>query len=365
MKTSFISSLAMQNSMRSTILKAQLEMTNLNTELTTGVHADLGVTLGANTARSLDLRRDVTRIESIVAVNSIATQRLEASQAALDSMASAAQEIQQVLVSSTSSAEPTLTTVRNTIVNSLNNFTSFANTSVNGEYLFAGINTDVKPLDDVFSENSKLKEAYDLELAQFVEDEIGPGANFTNLSTEQVGQFLTLMEEKFNGTSLTTSPPHDPSVAGQDFWTTFGSNASDTNMSSRISQSEVVETSTNSNSSGMRNFVMTALTAMTFLVDSVGEQTREMVATRSITSINFAISGINQQQSKLGLSEARVSKANEALNAQKQIIETHLLDLEGIDTYEAKTRLDLLQQQIEIAYSLTSRLQQMSLVNYL
>ena len=59
MKTSFISSLAMQNSMRSTILKAQLEMTNLNTELTTGKHADLGLTLGANTARSLDLNRDI------------------------------------------------------------------------------------------------------------------------------------------------------------------------------------------------------------------------------------------------------------------------------------------------------------------
>ena len=136
-------------------------------------------------------------------------------------------------------------------------------------------------------------------------------------------------------------------------------------MTSRISQNEVVETSTNSNSQGMRYFAMTAITAMTFLKDNVSSTVREAVATQSVTTIGKAISGLNQQASSLGLSQERVKKSNDSLAAQKKIIETHLLDIEGIDTYEAKTRLDLLQQQIEIAYSLTSRLQKMSLVNYL
>ncbi|WP_323690184.1 flagellin [Rhizobium sp. AN95] len=178
---------------------------------------------------------------------------------------------------------------------------------------------------------------------------------------------MTRIEGVFNGTTPVTNPPHSDLTAGQnyDFWTTYGSKASDTNMTSRISQNEVVETSTNSNSQGMRYFAMTAMTAMTFLDDKVPSDVRELVATRSVTNIGTVISGLNQQQSQLGLSESRVSKANDSLAAQKKIIETHLLDIEGIDTYEVKTRLDLLQQQIEIAYSLTSRLQKMSLVNYL
>ncbi|MFK0384926.1 flagellar hook-associated family protein [Rhizobium sp. RM] len=367
MKTSFISSLAMQNSMRSTILKAQLEMTNLNTELTTGKHADIGLALGANTARSLDLNRDVARLTSIASVNSIATQRLEASQAALDSMAKAAQEIQSVLVPNTSAEPPTLSTVVQTISNAFNNFTSFANTAVNGEFLFSGINTDVKPVDDYFADDSKLKAAYNVELNAFMASQTPAVGNIADLSKEQVSEFMTHIEGVFAGTTTVTNPPHTDLTAGQDydFWTTYGSQASDTNMTSRITQNEVVETSTNSNSEGMRYFAMTAITSMTFLDENVDSEIREMVATQSVTNINKAISGINQQQSKLGLSESRVSKANDALAAQKKIIETHLLDLEGIDTYEAKTRLDLLQQQIEIAYSLTSRLQQMSLVNYL
>ncbi|MDX8323396.1 flagellar hook-associated family protein [Rhizobium rhizogenes] len=367
MKTSFISSLAMQNSMRSTILKAQLEMTNLNTELTTGKHADLGVTLGANTARSLDLNRDVDRLSSLVSVNSIATQRLKSSQAALDGMAKAAQEIQKVLVPNTSSAAPTLATVAKTISNAFNTFTGFANTAVSGEFLFSGINTDVKPIDDYFAEGSTLKAAYEVELNAFMATQTPAVGNIADLSKDQAAAFMTRIEGVFNGTTPVTNPPHSDLTAGQnyDFWTTYGSKASDTNMTSRISQNEVVETSTNSNSQGMRYFAMTAMTAMTFLDDKVPSDVRELVATRSVTNIGTVISGLNQQQSQLGLSESRVSKANDSLAAQKKIIETHLLDIEGIDTYEVKTRLDLLQQQIEIAYSLTSRLQKMSLVNYL
>ncbi|QTQ82767.1 flagellar hook-associated family protein [Agrobacterium tumefaciens] len=367
MKTSFISSLAMQNSMRSTILKAQLEMTNLNTELTTGKHADLGVTLGANTARSLDLNRDVDRLSSLVSVNSIATQRLKSSQAALDGMAKAAQEIQKVLVPNTSSAVPTLATVAKTISNAFNTFTGFANTAVSGEFLFSGINTDVKPIDDYFAEGSTLKAAYEVELNAFMAAQTPAVGNIADLSKDQASAFMTRIEGVFNGTTPVTNPPHSDLTAGQnyDFWTTYGSKASDTNMTSRISQNEVVETSTNSNSQGMRYFAMTAMTAMTFLDDKVPSDVRELVATRSVTNIGTVISGLNQQQSQLGLSESRVSKANDSLAAQKKIIETHLLDIEGIDTYEVKTRLDLLQQQIEIAYSLTSRLQKMSLVNYL
>jgi flagellar hook-associated protein 3 FlgL len=367
MKTSFISSLAMQNSMRSTILKAQLEMTNLNTELTTGKHADLGVTLGANTARSLDLNRDVDRLSSLVSVNSIATQRLKSSQAALDGMAKAAQEIQKVLVPNTSSAAPTLATVAKTISNAFNTFTGFANTAVSGEFLFSGINTDVKPIDDYFAEGSTLKAAYEVELNAFMAAQTPAVGNIADLSKDQAAAFMTRIEGVFNGTTPVTNPPHSDLTAGQnyDFWTTYGSKASDTNMTSRISQNEVVETSTNSNSQGMRYFAMTAMTAMTFLDDKVPSDVRELVATRSVTNIGTDISGLNQQQSQLGLSESRVSKANDSLAAQKKIIETHLLDIEGIDTYEVKTRLDLLQQQIEIAYSLTSRLQKMSLVNYL
>ena len=60
-----------------------------------------------------------------------------------------------------------------------------------------------------------------------------------------------------------------------------------------------------------------------------------------------------------------MKKADETLEAQQKIIETHLNDLESVDAYEASTRVKGLQALIETAYTLTARLQQLSLVNFL
>jgi flagellar hook-associated protein 3 FlgL len=47
------------------------------------------------------------------------------------------------------------------------------------------------------------------------------------------------------------------------------------------------------------------------------------------------------------------------------LFQNNISDLEGVDPYEAATRVSLLQQQIETSYALTARMQQLSLVKYL
>ena len=78
-----------------------------------------------------------------------------------------------------------------------------------------------------------------------------------------------------------------------------------------------------------------------------------------------AISGIDGERSKLGISESRVSQANTSLDAQITILTTSINDMEGIDTYEAATRVTTLESQLSLAYTLTSRIQNLSLLNYL
>src|SRR5690606_6087252 len=169
MKTSFISSLSIQTTMRHAVSKAQQDMVAAQQEVTTGRHADVGVALGATTARSLDLTRDVLRIKSMMATNSLATQRLEASEEALSRMQDLGQTVLDALVGLGTSGDTTnLAVARTTIQTSLDTFASFANTSVNGEYLFAGIDTDVKPFEDVAKEGSAARTAFTAELSAFL-----------------------------------------------------------------------------------------------------------------------------------------------------------------------------------------------------
>src|SRR5205807_482926 len=78
-----------------------------------------------------------------------------------------------------------------------------------------------------------------------------------------------------------------------------------------------------------------------------------------------AVSGLTTMQADLGSAQQRVTDANSRMTAQTDIIANHVGALEGVDPYEASSRLSALMTQIETAYAMTGRLQKLSLLNYL
>lgn len=361
MKTSFSSSVSVQSSLRQVMSKAQTDLINANKEVTTGVHADMGVSLGADTSRNLDLTRDVMRIEQQLTTNSVAATRINSSDTALSNMSDSIDKVRGVLASLTSSTS-TLDDAVNTLNAALDTFTDAANVSVAGEYLFSGVNTDVKPITSYTEENSPFKQAFDDELDYFLTS--NGIASKTEMTATDMESFLSDLEAKFNGTTTLSDPPHS-GLAGQDFWSTFVSDASDSNMTTRINSSEVVETSTNANGSGFRSFMYATVISSEFLTADMPEATRNVVTNKANEVIGKAESGITTARSTLGISSERVTSANESLEAQKKIFEVHLNDLQGVDAYEASTKVTSLQALLEASYTLTSRIQQLSLVNYL
>ncbi len=365
MKTSFISSLAVQTTMRNSIASAQRELVDANTEAISGRYADIGATLGANTSRTIDLTREISRIQSLYNTAALATQRLESAELALSKMSDLGLEMQNaILTLGSATDEKSLETARTTMSSALSAFTGFANTAVNGEYIFAGINSDVKPLDDFLAPGSKAKEAFDVELDTFL-----TGRGLTSkeqMTATDMEDFLEMIEGKFMGDPV-SSPPHaDPEADGKDFWTAFVSSASSENMKSRITQTEVVESSTNANSEGMRYFALSAVVAMEFMNTGMDKDARD-VATNAIRDsyASKAKTGIDQQRTTIGIYTERVSKAEESLQAQEDILTIHLGSMQDVDPAEAATRVNTLQTLLETAYSVTARIQNLSLVNFL
>lgn len=350
MKASFVSNMSLQNAMRLTVASAQKEMLQLQEETVTGRHSDVGAVLGAKTTRTLNLHRDLQRMELLKSTNALTTQRLAASQEALGQMSTAANDALEVLIAlSGITSQNQLDLAKENIGNALSTFTAAANTSFSGEYLFAGINTDVVPLNDYFQETppSTPKAAFDTAFANFMTangysspEEITPAAMET---------FIGGLETSF----LVTD------------WETTWSTASDENMQSRISAAETVQSSTNTNAEGMRYMALGLVLGQELLALGIPETTRKIVSDKAIDYMGRAISGIDGERSKLGISESRVSQANTSLDAQITILTTSIKDMEGIDTYEAATRVTTLESQLSLAYTLTSRIQNLSLLNYL
>lgn len=352
MKTSFISTLAVQNAMRSTIQRGQLEAVKLQEELTTGVRADAGADIGSSVSRLVSLKNELERMDNLTTTNSVVTQRLSASQLSLDSMRKAAEAMNTSLIAAMGSNDVNRIKIATTdMTGQLQTFTNAANTQFNGEFLLAGINTDAKPLAE-YDANSAAHTSYIAARNQYLTDK-GLGS-VGQMSVAQMNEFITTRLE-----------PMYTAGNAADKWGADWSDASDTNVSSRISANENIDSATNANTVGVRKIALAAVVINELLAEPVTDDVRAAVNRSAQNYVQQGISGLIDVSSTLGVSESRVKSANLAIAAQKKLVSTHIGDIEGVDPYEASTRMKALMTQIETSYTLTAKLQQMSLLNYL
>lgn len=348
MKVSYVSSAAVSQAMRYSMLRMQAELVKAQQEATTGRVADVGLALGGRTGQSVSLARDIDRLGGLIDSNALVDARLTSTQAGLTQLHDGAQTFFATLTASFSS-EVSVGTVRTDAQATLEQLTGILNSSLNGEYLFAGINTDVKPLDDFNMAGSPAKAAFDAAfLAEFGFAQSDPQA--AGITAAAMEAFLAgSVEAQFLG-------------AG---WSANWSRATDQTMVTRIGLNETARTSVSANESGIRKLAMAAAMVAEFVDRGFSADAEKAVIERAVALVSEAMAEIAQTQSATGLAEQRVAEATERLTVQIDIFERHVIKLEGVDPYEASTRVSALLGQIELSYSLTARINELSLARFL
>lgn len=347
MKTTYISTQAASTASRLSILKMQTELAKSTKELSSGRYADVGLELGNKTGRTISLRQDYQRLDAIRDTNGLVASRLDTSQAALDGILKNAQEFGASLIA-VRSGNIGAKVIADDASNNLQGLISSLNTSINGEYLFSGIHTDVRPVQDYFSSSSPAKAAFDNALSSYLASI--PAASAADLSATQMGDFI----------DNHVAPLFDS--AG---WSSDWSVASDQNVKSRISTSELVETSANANDAAFRKLAM-AYTMVTELANAGLTQTAyQAVVDRAAQITGQATSDLTVVKARLGTAQERVSNANERIKTQMDILNRNINDLEQVDPLEVQTRISALETQLDMAFALTSRAQKLSLLNYI
>ena len=342
MKISAMSTLSVASAMQLTVANTQKDIVKLQRESVTGTFYDVGIELGVSTSQSLNFSRDSARLQALVDSNALAEERMDNSQLAMEQMSASAQNILDTFVGISGSGDSTsITVASNTALGELQNFMGYANTAVKGEYLFSGINTDAQTLSNTFVED--LQSDFDTAFSNY---QTANGiTDVTTMTATQMTDFLDDYTANFDWAS----------------WT----NASDSAMSSRINTAETVDSSVSINKDGFKNLVLAAVIGAQLGDEQLPSATRAAVTARVTSLSGAAVSGVDNSRSQLGLSQSRVEKANDSMKAQKTIIDTQLSNLVGVDKYEASTKLTTLMTQIETSYSITARIQQLSLVNFL
>ncbi len=349
MKTTFISTSALADANRATLAKLQARLADAQKEVTTGRLADVGLGLGYRAGESVSLRQEHARLTAITDTNASVSTRLDATQGALKGLAAAAQSfLGQLLAARTSDTGPRV--IQGQAQSALSAFADTLNTTVNGAYLFAGINADVKPVTDYNQQPppANAQAVGSAFAAAFGFPQSDPGA-----AAIAPADMQTFLDGAFAGL-------FDPAA-----WSGTWSAASDQNVKSRISTNELIETSVNANAAPFRKLA-SAYTMLAGLgVESLGQGTYQTAVDTAVRTVGEALNGLTDLQAGLGTAQERVKNANDRMSIQMDIMTNHIGALEGVDPYEASTKVSSLLTQIETAYAMTARIQKLTLLNYL
>ncbi|MEZ0304838.1 MAG: flagellar hook-associated family protein [Hyphomicrobiaceae bacterium] len=349
MTSTFIASSAVSGALRSSLMKLQAKLAEAQKEVATGRLADVGLSLGFKAGQTVSLRQEHSRLQSITDSNGLVASRLDASQAALKAFAEGAQSFLGQLVVARNS-DTAAATIEGQAKAALAGFTDLANTTFNGVALFAGINTDVKPITDYASSPPA---ANALAVANAFTTAFGISQSNAAVASITPAAMQTFLDGAFANL-------FDPTA-----WSGTWSAAADQNTKSRISTSELVETSVNANDEAFRKLA----SAYTMLADlgtaNLSQTTYQAIVDKATLVVGDALQGITALQAKLGSVQERVKNADTRMGIEIDIMTSHIGALEGVDPYEASSRLSTLLTQVETAYAMTARIQQLTLLNYL
>lgn len=349
MKTTFISTSSISAATRSSLAKVQQQLADAQKEMTEGRYADVGKTLGYRTGQTISLRQEHSRLNTIVETNTTVSSRLKTTQLTLQNLVDNAQAFAGQLLGSNVAGANGLT-VQTDAQSRLEGFLDAMNTTFGDGYLFAGVNSDVKPVTDYFdtptpANRQAVADAFFTQFGFTQSDPAAANISATDMQTFLDGPFAALFD--------------DPA------WGTDWSSASSQNVRSRISTSETIQSSTNANEAAFRKLAQAYTMVADLGIQNLSQPAFEAVVNQATKIVNEAVQDLGDLQSQLGVAEQRVKDASDRMSLQLDLMTTQVKTLEGVDPNEAATRVSQLLTQVETSYALTAHIMGLSILKYI
>jgi flagellar hook-associated protein 3 FlgL len=143
------------------------------------------------------------------------------------------------------------------------------------------------------------------------------------------------------------------------------SSASDKVISSRIAPLQLADTSVSANQPGMQKLAMAYTMISDLGIQNMNPATRQVVLQAATQAAGGGVQDLTDLQANIGTTQQRITRSNDQLSLQIDILTSQDGNLENVDPYVTATRVNNLTTQIETAYQLTAQLQNLSLAKYL
>jgi len=346
MRLDGISTLTMSTLLRSSIAASQRSLASAQTEASTSRYADIGLALGSDTGRDVAWRTEMAEFGQIKDANGLLSVRAGLTQDALSQMQKIASSFVETLTGA-QSATNGQALVQQAAQGALAQITSLLNTTQNGQYIFGGLNSSEPPL-----------AAYDGSSAQAAvnsafQSAFGITPDDASVSTIPGASMEAFLDDSFAGLFDSSS------------WETSWTGASSDLSQARINSTQHVSVDSSATALPFRQLV-SALTMVAGLgAPNLNADAFDAVTKKALALSAAAIGSLGAEQSRVGIAQNAVSNATDAITARIGSLTKAVQKMEGVDPYDAATRVNTLMTQLEASYSLTARISNLSLLNEL
>ena len=308
-------------------------MQTLSTELTTGLVTDTTARLKGNYALLAGIETSLTQLDSYRRVTTETAATASVMQTALSHIATSARDLGAALIAAASSNSPArIDTLGTDATQKLQSALSALNTRIGDRSVFAGVATDHAAVADAETMMTALDTA------------VAGAISSADVQTAVDAWFAD--PGGFAATVYLGGAALQPVPVGPDDQATLDITALDPAL---------VET--------LKGLAMTSLLDRGTLAGS--DVARADLAKRAGESLLSSATARAELSARLGTVEAGISNASLRNDSERSALETAKLGLLSVDPYEVAAKLQATQTQLQTLYSITARMQRLSLVDYL
>jgi flagellar hook-associated protein 3 FlgL len=323
----------------------QARLSRAQTEAATGRHADMGLALGAQISSTISLRLELDAIENDKERAEQAALRAGVTQASLSALSDVAARFQSSLTGLRGAENGKILAVESAR-SSIDSMQHTLSTTYGGQYIFGGLMTEQAPLVPYRSgPQQTVISAFE---AAFGFQPTDPAA--ASLSVDDIEGFL---DSSF------------ASLFSDGGWTSTWSSASDEGQLFRLSSGGQIDLQANANQPFARTMAQAFSMIETLSQGPISSNVFQAMTDRALSLVSRAQLQIGEEQARIGIGQNRLQLATEKLDVTQIRYNSAIQSLEGVDPYEAATRVNLLMNQLETSYALTGRINRMSLLSYI
>ncbi len=327
----------------SSVIKTQLD--TLTTQASTGLVSQRFGGLGSAAQLSLDLRPQISRIDSFTQNIGVANTKLSVTDSTLGQLQTIAQTFLTGTYQMSATTPQGVDTMASQAKSALGQVEALLNTQVGQNYIFTGEDTSRPPLSDsAFQSYVQSIQAPVSSLAAIGGTATAAAtlaaAGASSPYTATIGSAPQTMQIGFGETAKVGV------VAGQNaFATSQGGSTTGSYANDLIRALATISATSSSQTSTGQSFT-----------DLIND-------TR--TSLQGVVNTISAEQSGIGIQQQILTQSQATLTSTKSALTTQVSNVENVDAAATAPALTQAQQQLQISYKLISSMQSLSLVSYL